>query len=130
MKFPNSVAVLCFTNLFWGALCAQSTVVKGETASSAQHRVNIAVVGPLTPSSKAFGIAHLQGITLAVDEYNQQHTASGLEVQLNLFDDKANPELGKNLVKSIASSDAVAILGPANSAVTSAVIQLLQAQIL
>jgi ABC-type branched-subunit amino acid transport system substrate-binding protein len=90
--------------------------------------MSIAVVGPLTPSSKAFGTAHLQGVTLAVEEYNQQNAGSGREIHLRVFDDEATPAKSASVVESLVNSDAVAVLGPANSSATAAVIELLQSQ--
>src|SRR5262249_46045489 len=86
----------------------------------------IAVVGPLTPSSKAFGIPHLQSITLATDEYNKEHDGQKRRVQLQVFDDQANSDLSQTIVSTVSSSNTVAILGPANSSASAAVIQLMQ----
>ena len=105
-----------------GESSAQTPSVAG-----AQLVITLGVVGPLTPSSKAFGIAHLQGITLAVDEYNHQHLDAKREIQLRVFDDKAEPAAGVAAVKSL-EADAVAILGPANSGVTRNVISYLHSR--
>ena len=82
---------------------------------------------PSTPSSKAFGIAHLQGISLATEEYNDQHRDSGRSIQLRLFDDQADPNTGASIVKSLDHSDVTAVLGPANSAVSRAVLDQITA---
>ena len=96
-----------------------------EPVTSAQG-LAIAVVGPLTPSSKAFGIPHLQSITLAVDQYNQQQSEVGRKIHIEILDDKADPETGVSIVRKLAASNVAAILGPANSATTRSVISLLQ----
>jgi branched-chain amino acid transport system substrate-binding protein len=65
---------------------------------------------------------------LAVDEYNQQRTESAPKIQLKIFDDEATPTTSASTIKSLAHSDVIAVLGPANSAATSAVIELLHVQ--
>jgi len=104
-------------------------IAQGGAPTAATPRIiTIAVVGPLTPSSRAFGIPHLQSITLAVDQYNQEHADSGRQIQLRIFDDKADPATSSSLIKAVANSDAVAVLGPANSAAANAIIDVLRTQ--
>jgi ABC-type branched-subunit amino acid transport system substrate-binding protein len=95
-------------------------------APNFMNPIKVAVVGPLTPSSKAFGISHLQGITLAADEYNKEHQADGRSIELQVFDDRADPKAGVRIIESISHSDSVAVLGPANSSVSHAVINRMQ----
>jgi len=118
----SCLALMLLYGVPWGEFAAAQTP---SPPVSTPQILSLAVVGPLTPSSKAFGIAHLQGISLAVDEYNEAHAP---KIQLKILDDKADPVTGSSAVKSLANSDVLAILGPANSAVTAAVIDLLQAQ--
>jgi hypothetical protein len=66
MKYRNLAGALCsaFLVLWYQPTAAQTPI----SPSATPQVLSLGVVGPLTPSSKAFGIAHLQGITLAVAE--------------------------------------------------------------
>jgi ABC-type branched-subunit amino acid transport system substrate-binding protein len=121
--------IACLMGLLAPCLIAAAENVP-PIGSAGPNTLELAVLGPLTPSSKAFGTPHLQGITLAVDEYNQQHAASGRAVKLSIFDDKAEPEIGTAIVRSLTNSHALAVLGPANSAVAIAISELLKTQAL
>jgi ABC-type branched-subunit amino acid transport system substrate-binding protein len=117
------LASVFLQGVFTGGLAIAKTA---DEQSTNPAPLAVAVVGPLTPSSKAFGIPHLQSTTLAIDKYNRRHTTDGKQIQLKLFDDRADPATSISIVKSLSTSNVVAILGPANSAVAQGVVSLLQ----
>lgn len=118
--------VVLAVGLFFELVSKGSSVSAAQTSDPNKTTITVAVVGPLTPSSKAFGIAHLQGITLAADEYNKEHQAIGRSITLDLYDDRADPDAGARIIESLDHSDATAVLGPANSSVSRAVIDRIQ----
>jgi branched-chain amino acid transport system substrate-binding protein len=121
----NSIRAI-WNLLVFTLLVILSPVVVWAQSLILQQGFKIAVVRPLTPSSKAFGIPHLQGITLAVDEYNQKHSSK--QVQLEIFDDQANPSISASIAKKLSQSGSLAMLGPANSSSCAAVLLGLQEQ--
>ncbi len=90
--------------------------------------LSLAVVGALTPSSKSFGIAQLQGVTLAVDDYNRPG-GSSIQIQLDIYDDKADQSTIPSIMRRISLSGAFAIIGPANSRTCEFAIKQLESNI-
>ena len=67
-----------------------------------------------------------KGAKLAADEWNAKGGINGRKIELELFDDQGDPTVGTNLARKIASEGFVAMIGTAESAVTVAMIPILQ----
>ena len=91
------------------------------TAKANSEPIVIGVLGPLTTPDNTFGIGHLQGITVAIKEFNDNNK-NGLNIQLLIADDRADEQTGIVEGKRLYNSGAAVILGPANSSVAKHVI--------
>ena len=83
--------------------------------------IKIGVIGPLTSPSKTFGIGHLQGITLAVEEYNNDNEPKK-KISIIIADDESKQERGIIEVNRMIENGVIAIMGPCNSKVARALI--------
>lgn len=73
--------------------------------------ISIAVATSLTGLSGAAGAESLFATKLYVDEVNRSGGVNGHPIELVLFDDTSNPEVGRDNVQTIADSPCVAVLG-------------------
>lgn len=88
--------------------------------------IKIAVVNAQSGQLSSLGQWEWKGAKLAADEWNAKGGINGREIELELFDDQGDPTVGTNLARKIASEGVVAMLGTAESAVTVAMIPILQ----
>ena len=85
----------------------------------AEETYNIAFAGPLTGKNSAKGKAMLEGITMYIDQLNEQGGIRGKKVKLLLFDDQNEKGVAREIAIKIArESDALAVLGHRNSSVS------------
>lgn len=92
----------------------------GTSHAQSRDLPEVAVVCPLTPkASRPFGIAHLQGVVLAL-------ASSGMKENINLaiYDDEADPEKAEGIFHELSRKNVVAILGPCNSATSKSILKL------
>src|SRR3954452_21340166 len=73
--------------------------------------ISIAIATSLTGLSGAAGAESLLATKLYVDEVNRMGGVNGHPIELALFDDSSNPEVGRANVQTIADSPCVAVLG-------------------
>jgi branched-chain amino acid transport system substrate-binding protein len=73
--------------------------------------ISIAVATSLTGLSGAAGAESLLATKLYVDEVNRSGGVNGHPIELVLFDDTSNPEVGRANAQTIADSPCVAVLG-------------------
>lgn len=78
--------------------------------------VRIGVLGPITSTSRSFGIGHLQGIRLCVDEYNRARTPDDPVIELRIEDDQADPDESLASARRLIEDGVAAVFGPCNSA--------------
>lgn len=89
-----------------------------STASTgADATITIAMEGPLTGEQASNGQDMLRGVQLAVDEANAKGGILGRQITLMQADDKADPATGKQVAQAVVDGEAVAVVGPYNSAV-------------
>jgi branched-chain amino acid transport system substrate-binding protein len=88
--------------------------------------IKIAVVNAQSGQLSSLGQWEWKGAKLAADEWNAKGGINGREIQLELFDDQGDPTVGTNLARKISSEGFVAMIGTAESAVTVAMIPILQ----
>src|SRR6201981_4196050 len=97
MRFPKfvfSLAVLLGTSL----------------AANAQNTVQIGVITSLTGSQAAFGEAHKNGYSIALDEINAKGGVLGKKVELDFYDDQSKPDLAVQGVSKLVDQDSVPII--------------------
>ncbi len=88
--------------------------------------IKVAVVNAQSGQLSSLGQWEWKGAKLAADEWNANGGINGRQIQLELFDDQGDPTVGTNLARKIASEGFVAMIGTAESAVTVAMIPILQ----
>jgi branched-chain amino acid transport system substrate-binding protein len=97
-----------------------------SSEESTEGPIKIAVVNAQSGQLSSLGQWEWKGAKLAADEWNAEGGINGRKIQLELFDDQGDPTVGTNLARKIASEGFVAMIGTAESAVTVAMIPVLQ----
>src|SRR5712691_13305270 len=88
----------------------------GPLAAGAQVKIGVVqgLSGP--PAIVDFGESYLQGIKLAVKDYNAKGGYKSKPVELVVYDDEANPQRAVELVTRLITQDKVpVIIGTVNS---------------
>lgn len=99
----------------------------GSGGESAHGPVQIAMTGPLTGDNAQYGKDQIDGMQLAVDQFNEKGGVSGgpfkgRTLSLSSHDDAADPNQGAAIAQKLCDdSDVMAVLGPVNSSVALAV---------
>jgi branched-chain amino acid transport system substrate-binding protein len=89
--------------------------------------IKIAVVDAQSGTDSDLGQFEYRGVKLAVDQWNASGGVDGRKVQLTLYDDQGDPTVGTELARKVASGGFVAVFGSAESAVTIAMLPILEA---
>jgi len=97
-----------------------------STPESSEGPFKIAVVNAQSGQLSSLGQWEWKGAKLATDEWNAKGGINGRKIELELFDDQGDPTVGTNLARKISSEGFVAMIGTAESAVTVAMIPILQ----
>lgn len=109
-----STALFCLSATFLAGCPRQNSGVSG-----AQGTIRIAAAAPITGSQADVGNDLVNGIKLAVDEVNQAGGVRGQKVELQVFDDAADPKEAVSVAnKLIAQQDIVGLVGHMNSGTT------------
>ena len=90
-------------------------------APSVPDTIKIGVAQPLSGSIAELGQDMLNGVTLAVEELNQQgFTVGGKPVKLEVVqvDDKSDPPTGKVVAQQLVDAGVIAVIGHLNSGVS------------
>jgi branched-chain amino acid transport system substrate-binding protein len=119
-------AVVCTAVLASAALtaCQGSS---GPGGGSTRGDIQIAMTGPLTGDNAQYGTDQIDGMQLAVDQFNDSGGApdgpnQGRTLSLSSHDDAADPNQGAAVAQQLCDdSDVMAVLGPVNSSVALAV---------
>jgi branched-chain amino acid transport system substrate-binding protein len=81
----------------------------------------------LTGGTDDYGKGALMGLTLAVEEYNAKGGYKGQKVELVVYDDETKPAKGvENVTRLITRDRVFGIVGPVNSGVALAIIDIAQ----
>jgi branched-chain amino acid transport system substrate-binding protein len=72
--------------------------------------VKIGVITSLTGSQAAFGEAHKNGYSIAVDEINAKGGVLGRKVELDFYDDQSKPDQAVQGVSKLVDQDGVSVL--------------------
>ncbi len=98
----------------------------GSKKGNASGPLKIAIVDAQSGQLSSLGHWETAGAKLAVAEANQAGGIDGREIQLGVFDDQGDPTTGTNLARKISSQGYVAMIGTAESAVTTAMAPILK----
>jgi branched-chain amino acid transport system substrate-binding protein len=81
----------------------------------------------LTGGTDDYGKGALMGLTLAVEEYNAKGGYKGQKVELVVYDDETKPaKVVENVTRLITRDRVFGIVGPVNSGVALAIIDIAQ----
>jgi branched-chain amino acid transport system substrate-binding protein len=80
--------------------------------------VKVAVGGPMTGGSAAFGAQLKQGVEQAVEDINAQGGILGQKLVLSVGDDRADPKEGVSAANKFAADGVKYVIGHFNSGVT------------
>ena len=86
--------------------------------AGARADVKIAVGGPMTGGSAAFGAQLKQGVEQAVEDINAAGGILGQKIVLGIGDDRADPKEGVSVANKFAADGAKFVIGHFNSGVT------------
>lgn len=101
----------------------------GGSSSSEENTegpIKIAVVNAQSGQLSSLGQWEWKGAKLAADEWNDKGGINGRKIEMELFDDQGDPTVGTNIARKISSEGFAAMIGTAESAVTVAMIPILQ----
>lgn len=106
--------------LVLGALagCSKPGSGNGAQSGSTSGPVKIAVVDAQSGQDSSLGTWEYNGAKLAVSQWNAKGGIDGRQIQLTLFDDKADPTTGTDIASKLAAGGYVAMIGTAESGVT------------
>ncbi|PWW46976.1 ABC transporter substrate-binding protein [Melaminivora alkalimesophila] len=96
---------------------AAALVVAALAAVAQAQPIKVGVIGPFSGPSSDFGKPMLQGIQLAVEQFNQVGGYLGRPVELVIKDDEAVPDVGRKRSEELAAEGVVAALGFCNTGV-------------
>ena len=86
------------------------------TVCAAEDTIRIGVYGPLSGDSAMVGATMVEGIQLAVDEFNEAGGIDGHLIELFIEDDEQSPKVAVNAVnKLIYEDNVIGIIGTVNS---------------
>lgn len=107
MTRPHATALL--------AAALASFVLSPTAAAQADSQIKIGLIGPFTGGSADFGNSMRNGVELAVSEINALGGYGGRKFELVVRDDKANPELARQMSEELVKEGVLATIGFCNS---------------
>lgn len=121
MKFKKSIAFLLSGALISGVLAgcsSDSSKSGGDTASSGSKVIKIATQSPLSGGSAILGEAIKLGAQLKLEEESAKFEKLGYKLQLEPYDDQADPKKGVSNANLIgADKEIYGVVGHLNSGV-------------
>jgi branched-chain amino acid transport system substrate-binding protein len=102
----------------FGLAAALATGLAFVTATAALADIKIAVGGPITGGSAAFGAQLKQGVEQAVEDINAKGGVLGQKLVITVGDDRADPKEGVSVANKFAADGAKFVIGHFNSGVT------------
>lgn len=92
-------------------------------AGLCQNTIKIGVITSITGSQAAFGAAHKNGYSIALDEINAKGGVLGKKIELDIYDDQSKPDQAVQGVSKLVDQDRVTLLmGAYSSENTKAII--------
>jgi len=119
--------ILVFAGMASVGLAACGGGSTGTAAVNKPDKVAIAAEGPFTGPMAVIGKGALQGIQLAVKDFNRAGGVNGTQVELKIWDDLGSPQTAQNFqAQGISDPTVLGIVGPMNSGVVRATAPTLQ----
>ena len=108
-----------------GAIILSLAFAFGESAAAADLRIGFTL--SLTGGTDDYGKGARMGAQLALKEYNDKSGYKGQKVEAVIYDDETKPAKGvENVTRLITRDKVFAIVGPVNSGVALAIIDIAQ----
>jgi branched-chain amino acid transport system substrate-binding protein len=126
MALPRIARLLAVLAVAVSTACSAPGSNNNSSNGGSGGPVKIAVVNAQSGQLSSLGAWEWKGAKLAADQWNAKGGINGRKIQLDVFDDTGDPTVGTNLARKIASEGYLAMLGTAESAVTVAMIPILQ----
>jgi branched-chain amino acid transport system substrate-binding protein len=101
-----------------GVTLGLATGLALAAANYALADIKIAVGGPITGGSAAFGAQLKQGVEQAVEDINKAGGILGQKIVITVGDDRADPKEGVSVANKFAADGARYVIGHFNSGVT------------
>ena len=101
-----------------GLTFALATGLTIPVTTSAQAQVKLAVAGPITGGSAAFGAQLKNGVEQAVEDINAAGGILGQKLAVSIGDDRADPKEGVSTANKFAADGVKFVIGHFNSGVT------------
>jgi ABC-type branched-subunit amino acid transport system substrate-binding protein len=95
------------------AAVSVTLLAAAPTANAQTQTAKIAVSLSVTGANETIGSSEFNGVRLAVDEANAARR--GPTIELSVYDDTSNIEVGKKLAQQIGAGDALVVVGPATT---------------
>jgi branched-chain amino acid transport system substrate-binding protein len=95
-------------------------------AQAQPNTLKIGVIGPFTGPSADFGIPMLNGFQLAVEEINAVGGFLGRKLELDIKDDKGNPDEGFKQSQALIADKVAVVMGFCNTGVAAKSIEVFQ----
>jgi branched-chain amino acid transport system substrate-binding protein len=86
-------------------------------AQAQPETLRIGVIGPFTGPSADFGVPMLNGLQMAIDEFNAVGGFLGRKLELIIKDDKADPDVGLKQSQALVEEKVTAVIGFCNTGV-------------
>ncbi len=104
-------------------------VLIGCQGKGGGNTIKIGVITSLTGSQAAFGQAHKNGYTIALEELNAKGGINGKKIELDYYDDQSKPDQAVQGVNKLVDQDRVPIiLGSYSSESTRAIVPVVTAK--
>jgi len=95
-----------------------ATLLASAVATCAQAEIKLAVGGPITGGSAAFGAQLKNGVEQAVEDINAAGGILGQKLVMSIGDDRADPKEGVSVANKFAADGVKFVIGHFNSGVT------------
>jgi branched-chain amino acid transport system substrate-binding protein len=95
-------------------------------AQAQNNNLKIGVIGPFTGPSADFGIPMLNGLQLAIGEINAVGGFLGRKLELDIKDDKGNPDEGLKQSQVLIADKVTAVIGFCNTGVAAKSLEVFQ----
>ena len=90
--------------------CSLIVLINTGILSRSQNTIYLAVAGP-TDGENTSGIEMIQAVELYLDRINNAGGINGKKVELQIYDDRNQPQEAEKVATKIANSNALAVLG-------------------
>jgi branched-chain amino acid transport system substrate-binding protein len=125
-RIARMLALLATLAVAVSTACSAPGSNSSSNSGSNEGPIKIAVVNAQSGQLSSLGQWEWKGAKLAADQWNAKGGINGRQIKLDVFDDTGDPTVGTSLARKIASEGYVAMIGTAESAVTVAMIPILQ----